>query len=74
MIRKILLQKFPDIDFDESSNFIEDQLLDSLTIAEIIEVLETKFGMEIDAEFIIPDNFIDFSSIENLVIMSGGKI
>ena len=48
-------------------DFIRMELLDSIMIAEIIIGIEDGFGIEIDAEDIIPDNFRNVNTIINLV-------
>ena len=48
-------------------NFISQDILDSLTMAEIVIALEDTFNIEIDAEEIIPENFINLNTISKLV-------
>lgn len=62
-----------------NENFIENEILESLQIAEIIMQIEEEFRIEIDGEDIIPDNFINIQKIEILIVKyinkdSEGKI
>ena len=50
-----------------NENFIENEILESLQIAEIIMQIEEEFRIEIDGEDIIPDNFINIQKIEILI-------
>ena len=49
-------------------NFIEHDILESLQIAEIIMELEDVFGIEIDGEDVIPENFVNVKKIEEMII------
>lgn len=56
-----------DSDFENSNNFIEDGLFDSFDIVNLSGELEENFGITIEAEDIIPENFISIISIEKLI-------
>ena len=47
-IYKILDKLRPEINFKEASNFIEDDLLDSLDIIKLVVALEEEFSISID--------------------------
>lgn len=49
-------------------NFIENEILESLQIAEIVMNLEDVFSIEIDGADIIPENFINIEEVEKLII------
>lgn len=63
----VLRELKDDVDFESSEDFIEDGLLDSFDIVELVEVLEDTFGIEINGKDIIPDHFVSVETIENLV-------
>lgn len=46
-----------EIDYDNDKHLVEEGLLDSLEIVEIISSIEETFGIEITPEQIDPDNF-----------------
>lgn len=62
----------PEHDFENSAAFVEDELLDSFDIISLIDMMEEKYGAEIDALDIVPDNFQSLETIERLVRKSGG--
>lgn len=53
--------------FDGSTNFIEDGLIDSYQMVELVEVFEDCFNIEISGRDIIPDNFVSVESIEAML-------
>ena len=62
-IETILLECGIEEDKINSKDFISEDVLDSLTMAEIIIAIEDVFKIEIDAEEIIPDNFMNIYTI-----------
>ncbi|MCG8603283.1 MAG: acyl carrier protein [Verrucomicrobiales bacterium] len=66
-----LLQRIrPDEDFDESEDFVEDGLIDSLDVIRIVAEMEKEFGIDIDGNDILPEHFESFESLEALVSKS----
>ena len=66
-IEEILIQCGVAEEMIHCDNFISQDILDSLTMAEIIIAIEDMFGIEIDVEEIIPENFINIHTISKLV-------
>lgn len=66
-IKEILKEVRSDVDFNSSENFIEDELLDSLDIIKLISLLDNTFEISIEAEDIVPENFISINTINNLI-------
>lgn len=56
-----------DVDFESSEDFIEDGLLDSFDIVNLVEELEDEFSIEIGGTDIIPENFVNLEAIEALI-------
>lgn len=56
-LMKILKKVKPEIDFKNSKQLVDDGILDSIEIVEIITEIEELFSIEIDPEQIDPDNF-----------------
>lgn len=50
-----------------SSNFVEDKLIDSFDLMNIIAVLEDEYEIEIDVDEIDEENFKNVESIKKLV-------
>ena len=67
IIENILIQCGIGASIVYCDNFISQDILDSLTMAEIVIALEDTFNIEIDAEEIIPENFINLNTISKLV-------
>lgn len=60
----------PEFDFSQGSNFIEEGMLDSFDIVNLVSELEDKFGIVIDGVDILPENFSSVDNIEALVLKS----
>lgn len=67
-ILEVLKQINADADFENSEDFIEDGLMDSFEIVELVSGLEDEFDIEIGGRDIIPENFIHLEAIEALVL------
>ena len=61
----------PEFDFAESSNFIEEGMLDSFDIVSLVVSLDEEFGISIDGTEILPENFSNVDSIFQLLIKKG---
>lgn len=58
----------PDTDFKNSTaNLIEEGILDSLDIVNIIGAIEKKYNIQIDADDIDPNNFCSAENIFKMV-------
>ncbi len=55
------------------ADYITNNLLDSLMMAEIVIAIEDSFNIEIDGDDIIPDNFKNIDTIVEMVIKSAGR-
>ncbi len=56
-----------DVDFESSTDFIEDGLLDSFDLVNLVSELEDVFDIEIRGVDIIPENFTSIETITELV-------
>ena len=74
IIKQILKEIKPELNFDESENFIEDGYLDSFDVITLTDMLQEKFKITIDGLDIIPDNFFNYEVISSLVKKNGGQI
>ena len=61
----------PEFDFEASSNFIEEGMLDSFDIVSLVVSLDEEFGISIDGTEILPENFTNVDSIFHLLIKNG---
>ena len=72
-ILEMLSEIKPEQNFAESDNYVEDGILDSFDIIELITMLEDEFDISIDGMDILPEFFSNFEQIEKLVKKSGYK-
>lgn len=70
-ILEILREIKPEQDFVGNNNYIEDGVLDSFDIIELITMLEDEFDISIDGMDILPEFFSSVEQIEKLVKKSG---
>ncbi len=66
-ILNILSEIRPEFDFSDSSNFIEDGLLDSFDLMSLVSELDEQLSISIEGVEIIPENFENLDSIVKLV-------
>ncbi|MCI8364033.1 MAG: acyl carrier protein [Eubacterium sp.] len=66
-ILEILKSIRPDSDFEASEDFIEDFLLDSFDIINLANDLQTTFGIKINSELIVPENFETIPAIARMI-------
>lgn len=72
-IIKILTELRPEFDFTKKINFIEEGMLDSFDIVNLVSELDSTFGISIDGVDIIPENFSSVEAIKNLLLKTGAK-
>lgn len=73
-IIKILTELRPEFDFtQEGVNFIEEGMLDSFDMVNLVNDLDSTFGISIDGVDILPENFGTVSAIEQLLKKNGAK-
>ena len=57
----------PDVDFSKEEQLIDDGILGSFDVLEILEELNDTFGVSIQIPDIVPDNFNSTERIMNLI-------
>lgn len=67
IILKMLKELKPEQNFIDSENYIEEGILDSFDIVELISMLEEQFNVIIDGMDILPEYFSNVEQIEKLV-------
>lgn len=73
-IIKILNELRPEFDFSqEGMDFIEEGMLDSFDVVNLVTELDQTFGISIDGVDILPENFATVESIEKLLKKNGAK-
>lgn len=66
-ILELLSEAFPTIDFTISKEMVDEGILDSLTVVEIISCLSMEFNITIPYDEIIPENFNSIEAITEMV-------
>lgn len=72
-IIKILTDLRPEFDFTEDVNFVEEGMLDSFDIVNLVTALDETFRISIDGVDILPENFSSVASIEALLKKNGAR-
>lgn len=72
-IIKILTELRPEFDFNQDVDFIEEGLLDSFDVVNLVSELDSLFGISIDGVDILPENFASVEAIENLLKKNGAE-
>lgn len=71
IIIQILREVRPEFDFTEDVDFIEEGMLDSFDVINLVSALDDKFGISIDGVDIIPENFSSVKAIAALLKKNG---
>ncbi|WP_042705924.1 acyl carrier protein [Methanomicrobium mobile] len=66
-ILEILKTLHPEYDYEKSTNYLDDGLLDSFDIIALVTELEDNFNIDIDPIEIIPNNFESMNKIKSFV-------
>lgn len=73
-IIKILTDLRPEFDFSEEGvNFIEEGMLDSFDMVNLVSELDATYGISIDGVDILPENFATVDAIAALLVKNGAK-
>lgn len=66
----ILTEIRPDVEFEQEENLIDDEILDSFDVIQIVTEFMEQFGIYIDADDIEPENL---NSVENMIELIESK-
>lgn len=66
-LKNILTELKPDVDFDNEKGLIDNAILDSFDIVQLISELNQAFDIEITPADIIPENFNSMEALWNMV-------
>ena len=69
----ILNELRPEFVFSEPVNFIEEGMLDSFDVINLVDTLDNEFGISIDGSDILPKNFSSVDGIIELLKKNGVK-
>ena len=65
-LQKLLMEIRPDIDLD-SNRLVDDGYLDSFDIVTLVSEIIQEFGVDINVEDIVPENFNSVEAIYDLI-------
>lgn len=66
-LKAILKEIRPDVDFDSEEHLIDDGVLDSFDIISIVGEVNTVFDVEINVEYLLPENFNSMQAMYDLI-------
>ncbi|MGI6124173.1 MAG: acyl carrier protein [Acetivibrionales bacterium] len=66
-LRKLLQNKYPDIDFEKEKKLLDDGILDSVEMVSIIAEIEDFFEISITMEYIQPKYFQSVETMWQMV-------
>lgn len=66
-ILEILREINPDIDYENEEKLVDDGILNSLEIMNLIAEIDEVFGVEIDVDEVIAENFNSVNGIMNII-------
>lgn len=69
-ILKVLKSIKHEKDFENSTDFIKDEIFDSFDVIELVSCLEEEFSCVIDALDIVPENFRNIDCIKAVIVKS----
>ena len=69
-IKEFIIENFlfgEDNDLNDDTSFLEEGIIDSTGVLELIEYLEEEFEIEIDDEDMIPENLDSLNNLEQFI-------
>ncbi len=66
-VLEVLAESIDGIESYEGNNLFEDGLLDSFQVIDIVDDLEDAFDIDIDAKYVVEENFVSKEAIIALV-------
>lgn len=74
IVINILTEIRPEFDFTEPVNFIENGMLDSFDVFNLVNSLDKEFGISIDGMDILAENFSSLEKIVALLNKNGARL
>ena len=66
-LESILQEMKPELDLQQTENFVETGILDSFDIIMLVSTLDEAYQIRIDGADIVPENFNNLDAIKKLV-------
>lgn len=67
-LKRILEEIRPDIDFESEKGLIDNGVLDSFDIISMVGEINDCFGIEINVQYLLPENFNSIEAMYELII------
>ena len=64
---EILTEINPDIDYQKETKLIDDKLLDSFSIVNLVAEISDAFDIQIGPKYLIPENFNSADAMWNMI-------
>lgn len=64
---QVLQEQCPDVDFTTGADLVDDGILDSLAMVELISAISMEFGVSLPYEEIVPENFNSVDAMVELL-------
>ena len=64
----------PGKDFAGADNFFDQGVLDSLDLTTLVASLESRYGIFLDVDEIVPENFLNLNAIKTLLARKGVSV
>ena len=64
---ELLKAEFADIDFETNAALIDEGILDSIRLVELISLISVEFGVTIPYDEIVPDNFNSLNAMSAMI-------
>ena len=63
----------PSIDYENEKHLVTDKLIDSIDMSAVLAELEDTFDIEIDMEYIVPENFDSVEAMWDMILDLTGE-
>lgn len=67
-LKRILEEIRPDIDFESEKSLIDNGILDSFDIISMVGEMNDFFGIEINVQYLLPENFNSIEAMYELIL------
>lgn len=67
-LMEILREQRPDVDFEAEKALIDDEILDSFDIVSLVSELNDNFGIAINVDDLLPENFNSADAMLELIM------
>ena len=66
-LKELLQGEFPEIDFDKEKQLVTDGILDSVSVVQIISMIEDHYDIDVTMEYIQPKYFESLEAMLDMI-------